>query len=70
MAVSLLVGENMAYPYYYYYPTPYPFDPFTLMYMWMSQWTYMISMMYYMEMLKAMMETWRKFAETTFKPEQ
>jgi len=57
----------MAYPYYPPYP-PYYFDPYTLMYVWMTQWTYMVSMMYYVEMLKAMMEMWRKFAETAFKP--
>jgi len=56
----------VSYP-YYYYPPLYPYDPFAITYVWMSQWMYMLSMMYYMEMFKTMMETWRKFAESAFK---
>jgi len=58
------------YPYYWsYYPymMPYPFDPFALMYMWSYLWMYWISMMYYIEMFRVMVDMWRKLAETSFR---
>jgi len=57
------------YPGYGYpgYMLPY-MDPLYLMYTWSYLWMYWISMMYYIEMFRTMMDVWRKMAETTLKP--
>ncbi len=57
--------------YPYYYPPPYYFpDPMALAYMWMYQWSYMLYMVYYMEMFRVMVDMWRRLAETTLKGTQ
>ncbi len=54
----------MAYPYYpYAWIPPYPPDPYTMMYEWMSLWSWYLAMTYYMETYKAMLEVWKRFAE-------
>jgi len=52
--------------YYWYYPLPY-LDPLAMMYTWSYIWIYWVSMMYYIEMFRAMLDMWRKMAETVFK---
>ncbi|HDI74957.1 MAG: hypothetical protein DRJ52_02220 [Thermoprotei archaeon] len=61
------------YPYYYaypryYYPLPpfpmFPVDPMALLYTWPYLWLWYISMMYYIELYKVMIDMWKKWAET------
>ncbi|OYT62243.1 MAG: hypothetical protein B6U69_02200 [Thermofilum sp. ex4484_15] len=48
-------------PYYFPY-----FDPLSLLYIWPSLWMSYISMIYYFEMYRLMLETWRKSMESLF----
>jgi hypothetical protein len=52
----------MAYP-WYPYPYWYPPDPYAMMYEWLRAWTWYISLTYYMETYKAIMEIWKRLAE-------
>ena len=47
----------------FYYP-PFAFaDPLALIQFWMYMWLYWLYAMYYVEMMKASMETWRRLME-------
>ena len=52
----------MAWPYY----PPYALDPFSLMYLWPSLWMSYLSMIYYFEMYRLMLEAWKKSMESLF----
>ncbi len=56
----------MAYPYYPYFYYPYMADPAAMIYMLQQLWLSYISIAYYMEMYRLMIDTWRKFMETGF----
>lgn len=59
--------------YYYYgyppYPAPY-LDPLSMMYAWSYMWVYWVSMMYYIEMFRILLDMWRRMAESVFKTAQ
>jgi len=56
----------LSYPYFYYPPFPALADPFNMILTWMYLWFYWTSMMYYIEIFRAMTGAWRKIMEDTF----